>query len=177
MDTLNTKIDVACTNCGSDNREVLFPAGVAQIHQIVRCTDCDLMYASPRLPTVTNADEWDKENVEDVAQNIPHRIEKEALQVRDHRSTKAFLAKHHPQGGKLLEVGSSFGFLLDYMKQDGWDVLGIEPDPRLAKHAREMNNIDVIAELAEDAGIEDNSMDAIIMLHVIEHVPDPIGLL
>src|SRR5437879_13004952 len=37
-----------CNNCGACEREVVFPQGVAQKHQIVRCMKCGLMYAYPR---------------------------------------------------------------------------------------------------------------------------------
>ena len=47
------KINVNCNICGSDNYEVLFPEGKAQIHRIVKCKNCDLMYANPQTTNQT----------------------------------------------------------------------------------------------------------------------------
>ena len=39
---------VNCNLCGADDFKVVFPAGYAQLHRIVRCKRCDLMYANPQ---------------------------------------------------------------------------------------------------------------------------------
>jgi 2-polyprenyl-3-methyl-5-hydroxy-6-metoxy-1,4-benzoquinol methylase len=172
------KLDAApCSICASTENTVLYPAGVAQAHQVVRCNTCELMFASPRLATVTNADQWQSaQQAEEIVK--PIRLDKEQLQIRDHRTTRAYLKQHYPARGKLVEVGSSCGFLLKALRdEDGWDVCGIEPDKRLADYAVQVNGVPTINALCEDAGVPDGSVDVIIMLHVIEHVPDPVGLL
>ena len=39
---------VPCNLCGVDDTTVKFPAGAAQVNQVVVCNRCSLMYASPR---------------------------------------------------------------------------------------------------------------------------------
>src|SRR5688572_19732187 len=39
---------VSCNVCGADDYTVVFPKGVAQMHRIVRCNRCSLMYANPQ---------------------------------------------------------------------------------------------------------------------------------
>src|SRR5580698_9501121 len=39
---------VRCNLCGADDYSVRFPKGVAQLHRIVTCNQCGLMYANPQ---------------------------------------------------------------------------------------------------------------------------------
>jgi 2-polyprenyl-3-methyl-5-hydroxy-6-metoxy-1,4-benzoquinol methylase len=107
----------------------------------------------------------------------PQRYEKEQLQVRDYKKTRAMLAELHPQRGKLVEVGSSMGLMLQSYREDGWDVLGVEPHRNACRHATGHLGIPTINATLEGARLPDESADVVSMLHVIEHVPDPVGTL
>ena len=79
--------------------------------------------------------------------------------------------------GRLLDVGCGNGRFLAQMRDLGWEVMGIEPDPKAVSIAKEHFGLEVFQGTLEEAGFPDSSFDAIAMNHVIEHVPDPIGLL
>jgi len=79
--------------------------------------------------------------------------------------------------GRLLDVGCGNGRFLDQMKQLGWVVAGVEPDGEAVSVALERYGLDVFQGSLEEAGFPDGHFDAITVNHVIEHVPDPIGLL
>src|SRR5881394_2150134 len=102
-------VTVSCRLCGSDAFSVLYPAGVAQMNQIVRCDRCGLMYANPRreadhVGLEAERDDWD------FAERNRQRYEKEQLQLRDYVAARSLLGRMHPNRGKLIEVGSSCGF-------------------------------------------------------------------
>lgn len=80
------------------------------------------------------------------------------------------------QGRRLLDVGCGSGDFLLRMRARGWDVLGVEPDPVAAAAARR-NDLDVRDGMLADAEFPDDTFDAIVLSHVIEHVHDPIALL
>ena len=173
MSSRELPVTVSCGICGSDAFTVLYPAGVAQLNQIVRCDRCGLMYANPRkeadhVALEAERDEWE------FAERNRQRYEKEQLQVRDYVAARSLLGRLHPDRGKLIEVGSSCGFQLDALRSEGWDVLGIEPDRNAARHATQQLGIPSITSLLEDAHLPAESVDAVLMLHVIEHVPDPV---
>lgn len=79
--------------------------------------------------------------------------------------------------GKLLDIGCGNGTFLSRMREAGWEVIGIEPDPMAARRAQARYGINVVAGSLEDAKLPDSSFDAISLSHVIEHVHDPITLL
>ena len=80
------------------------------------------------------------------------------------------------KGRKLLDVGCGSGDFLLGMRARGWSVLGVEPDPVAAAAARK-NGLDVRDGMLADADFADDTFDAIVLSHVIEHVHEPMALL
>lgn len=136
------------------------------------------MYANPRKDADhVEMESWPYDPTWDYARERPQRFEKERLQVRDYVNTRALLNRLHPNRGKLLEVGSGLGFILDAFRSDGWQVQGVEPDRNAMQYASTKLGIETRNAILESAGIPDHSIDVVVMLHVIEHVPDPVGTL
>jgi len=79
--------------------------------------------------------------------------------------------------GKLLDIGCGNGYFLAQMRDLGWDVVGVEPDPNAVKVAKEEYDLNVFCGAIEEIKFPENSFDVITMNHVIEHVLDPITLL
>ncbi len=176
-DTEPASGDPLCNLCGSTAIRVLFPPGKAQVHRIVRCADCGLMYAHPLPdPDIEKIAEMnrDPETYSYIRQDHL-RIDKEKLQVLDFRNTRHELDEMMPDRGRLIEVGCGLGYLLADLRDDGWDAVGVEPLAEAAEYAREDLRLDVQPTILEDAGLPDESFDVVVMLHVVEHVPDPLG--
>ena len=81
------------------------------------------------------------------------------------------------EGKRLLDVGSGSGDFLARMKDLGWDVTGLDPDPRVSGAAAEELGIRVIPKPLLEANLEGSSFDAVTLSHVIEHVHSPSALL
>ena len=175
---------VVCALCGADDPRVVFERDVAQEARIVTCGDCGLMYADPRVGPVDHVD-YESSEAEGLllgAESDPEhpwrwRNEKEKEQVRDFAATRAILDGLYPKGGRLVEVGGGFGYLMASFKRDGWDVLGVDPWRELPAFTEKVHGIETIPLTLEDAKLPDASADVVILLHVIEHVPDPVGTL
>jgi 2-polyprenyl-3-methyl-5-hydroxy-6-metoxy-1,4-benzoquinol methylase len=138
------------------------------------------MYSNPREHEVDceAIRKYDPQGVLDrILSQSKWRLEKEALQVRDYRDTRKYLADLYPDRGRLLEIGSGLGYLLDSFRKDGWTALGVEPNEGLCRYAQQVLGADVIPGTLEDAKLEAASLDAALMIHVIEHVPDPAAVL
>jgi SAM-dependent methyltransferase len=79
-------------------------------------------------------------------------------------------------GNRLLDVGCSSGVFLTRMRDLGWKVQGVDPDPVAAARA-EARGISVFVGELRAAGFSAGAFDAITLNHVIEHALDPVGLL
>lgn len=72
------------------------------------------------------------------------------------------------QKGKILDIGAGTGDFLLTAKNDGWNVIGVEPSER-AKNSAKQKGISFVEEIIQ---LENNSFDVITMWHVLEHVPN-----
>ena len=88
----------------------------------------------------------------------------------------AFESLKTSPGRRLLDVGSGPGFLLEFGKDRGWDVLGIEPSRTAAAHARELG-VEVIEAFLDDSLAKElEPFDTIHLSEVLEHLPDPAAM-
>lgn len=76
--------------------------------------------------------------------------------------------------GRLLDVGSGRGRFLAAASAAGWDAVGIEFEPALARMARDRYGVEVVVGDAVSAPV-DGPFDVITMWHVLEHLPDPLA--
>jgi hypothetical protein len=92
-------IKVNCNVCGSDNYKVIFPEGKAQIHRIVKCKNCNFMYANPQTTIAIGlkvGDDLDKQTItEDQIKNYtPEKnqyLRKQYVQIKDQKKVLDFI--------------------------------------------------------------------------------------
>jgi 2-polyprenyl-3-methyl-5-hydroxy-6-metoxy-1,4-benzoquinol methylase len=78
--------------------------------------------------------------------------------------------------GKLLDVGCGTGRALRVLRDLGWEVEGIDFDPVAANIARS-KGLNVHFGTVEKQSYSEDSFDAIVLSHVIEHVHKPVEFL
>lgn len=78
--------------------------------------------------------------------------------------------------GLWLDVGCSYGWLLEYMQERGYQTLGLEPSPPAAIEARS-RGLEIIEGLFPDAVPETIKPHVISFMDVLEHLPDPVAAL
>lgn len=83
--------------------------------------------------------------------------------------------KYVPQG-KLLDVGCGDGSYIQHMQGLGWDVKGVDFDFEAVSNARAKGLVVQLGDVMQQQYL-DNTFDVITINHVIEHVPEPLGLL
>lgn len=100
-----------------------------------------------------------------------------ATHIQKERTRRNIMYIDDTAPGKLLEVGCGDGSRLAEMRLLGWEVEGQEVDSKAAEHTRSAHGLKVHLGALKKASLPDNTFDAIIMNHVIEHVFDPVTLL
>lgn len=78
--------------------------------------------------------------------------------------------------GRLLEIGCGSGRDLQVLKSIGWEAEGIDPDPGAVEVAKS-KGLNARVGTVESQEYDESTFDAIVMNHVIEHVPNPVAFL
>jgi 2-polyprenyl-3-methyl-5-hydroxy-6-metoxy-1,4-benzoquinol methylase len=74
---------------------------------------------------------------------------------------------------KVLEVGCGHGGFVAMLRQAGFDATGLELSPSIVKFATDTFGVPVLTGPIEDQTIPAGSLDAVVMMDVMEHLPDP----
>jgi 2-polyprenyl-3-methyl-5-hydroxy-6-metoxy-1,4-benzoquinol methylase len=170
---------VSCPVCRSgdtlslfDTHDRLLP--LPGIYRFVRCDDCGLTYVDPAPTWAQRAPHYA------LAYRGYHRLETEpsALQrsgMRAGLARRHRLVTAHVAGGRLLDVGCGGGDYLGWVaQQPGWQAVGLERTPGIARAAMSCFRVPVVLGDIEQAGFAAGSFDAVTLWAVLEHVPDPV---
>jgi len=76
--------------------------------------------------------------------------------------------------GKTLELGSAHGGFVALLNWTGFDATGLELSPWVVDYARQTFGIPMLFGPVEDQQIEKDSLDGIILMDVLEHLPNPV---
>lgn len=72
----------------------------------------------------------------------------------------------------IVDVGCSYGYATRFLKAKAKNVVGIDPNEEYVSVAsRRYPEIEFRTAYADDTGLPDASVDAVVMLDVLEHVP------
>lgn len=153
----------------SDQPYRISEANPARPRRIVTCRVCSLSYADPLTSLKTLQERYAQ--MED-----PEYLEEEAGRRQAARRLLRVIHHYH-QPGRLLDVGCAYGFLLDEARQWGWEVHGLELSRWAADHAAKCLGLSVKLGKVENAQYPLGWFDGIVLIDVLEHLPDPRGTL
>ncbi len=172
----------ACVVCGkpvtrpflSCLREVEY--GLDWQGDLMACSGCGLIQQSP-MQTVRDALSWYPD--EYIHYNpSPHGLKGFLMKIYMGRTVRLLKRLNAAKGGKLLDIGCGAGEKLAILRDlTGLAVQGVEPDDRAAESARTLFSLDVRTGFFSPEDYPEGSFDVVRINHVIEHVPDPVGLL
>lgn len=107
-----------------------------------------------------------------------HLVDDLALKERDywwHRVRRANLLEalrgRVPAAGRVLEIGCGTGANLRALRDAGYETMGFELDPVACRHCFDLPV--ARADALDPWPLPDNSVDAVVMLDVLEHLGDP----
>ena len=160
--------NTACLlGCRADIRPLASTGAGAQYLQ---CQQCGLAFV--RMPQSGSVHE--PQYVEDSSSPASYYQRTAKVDRLTFRRRLQLLAELQPERGRLLDVGCSMGTLMGVAQELGWQVEGVEPNPKAAKLARQQGfkvyEGFLTASLAQQLP---GDYQCVVMSDVIEHLTDP----
>jgi SAM-dependent methyltransferase len=162
---------VVCELCGSAASQPFLDQVdrfSGQKFLLAQCRKCGLVYLNPR-PTQAEVSRFYPEGYEAYQTNHSNWHTQRALDRQ-----LAFVNKHQPKRGRLLDIGCATGEFLATARQDGWEVLGVEVMESVAESARKRHNLPIIDGSIDNPDLPESSFDAVTLWDVLEHLPQPV---
>ena len=161
--------DIRPCPCGST--DVVRRDWGAQRNALVQCRRCGLL-SRTHIPSTSEAVRLYRENYWTQyrqEQQGPERdnIFEHALEI---------LSTHCPSRGTLVDMGCGGGALLACAKGDGWKGVGVDLSPEAVEAAR-ARGVEAFVQDCLRCPLPDESADAVTMVNVLDHLPNPIAAL
>lgn len=169
-----------CPLCGSEEREtglyVFSPFAVA------RCRRCGLWYLHPRLAEPAMRAKYEDDSYFEGGEGGYSSYQSQEATLRPtFRRFLAELDRRGMTGGRLLEVGCAYGFFLDEAAGHFAHRTGTDYSQAALEKARGRADHVILGGTGElpagDPGDPGELFDCIAVIHVIEHIYDPVGFL
>lgn len=160
---------VRCNLCGADDTidYLLFDE-----YKYVKCRKCSLIYQNPRPKFKALKNRYTEKYFEYELRNQENFF---LLMKKSLNDIKFFekLASEFKEPRYFLDIGCATGLLLNYVRNFGFNVKGVEICPQSVMYARKNFKLDVFLGTFEEANFPDEYFDVIHFSHLIEHLPDP----
>ena len=166
----------SCPACGSNQAipylEVKDHFLTGEVFQLLKCSDCELIYTTPRPDKDKIGNYYKSEDY------VSHSSTKKGIVnsiynvVRNYTlNQKVKLVQSLVEGKELLDVGAGTGHFLKRAQDNGFSVLGLEPDPDARNVGKDQLQVE-LKDLSELYSLSKKKYDALTMWHVLEHVYD-----
>ena len=135
-------------------------------HHMVRCDNCDLVYADAPPLAVELAEAYHTASY-DSTEEANDAARAYALAI-------APTLKKIPHSEAALEIGTGTGVFLEYLKTAGFSTLvGVEPSTSAIEAAPKSRRAWIIEGVFDESKFKPNSFDLICCFMTMEHVHDP----
>lgn len=175
-------VNQACPVCGVQSKKALFGInhkkctvlklleyeGKEPHTVVITCNNCRHYFMTPvirkelmdKYYSLINSEFYHNRNAEPCN-----------LNVKEYQSY-AEKIKSKIKNGKILEIGCGNGYLLQTLKENGFDCYGVEPSPMAYNHAKNILNLHVENGFFDNSSFFNQKFDVIIMVDVVEHISD-----
>ncbi len=165
---------VHCPACGSESCPALWPGSGVDGWRVLHCEACDAAFTFP-----TPSDEQLSASYAPAYYGNHNQRFTPLLEwlVRRIRARRARQLQRLVKRGRVLDVGCGRGWTLNALREQGFEVQGVELSEHAARHAREQLQLNVAVGPFEPRQYADGTFDAIVIWHVLEHLRDAPSLL
>lgn len=147
----------------------------------MRCESCTARFPDPD-PAATEIDRYYGDQLTASEWEMEHFVEIRPEQRQGWYAFADKLTRLNGGPGRVLELGCAAGWLLRGLVDHGWRAVGLEASPKFATSARNVQGLNVLLGTVEQDGVAqslhaEGPFDLIVLVDVLEHVHDPVGLL
>lgn len=164
--------EVPCPLCGAAGGRLLS----TQLGRfgVVKCGRCGLVRLSPRLTAdaarrLYDATYYAAGGYDDYVETFERF---RGIYEKLFAKRLALLSRHVSRPGRLLEAGCAHGFQLEWLRRQGWEVVGNDVSAEAAAYARQRFGLEVIEGPLEEAALEPASFDVVYLVDIVEHLYD-----
>lgn len=137
---------------------------------LFKCGNCRSVYMDPMPGNDTQHELYD-DPYENATSGYYAKAEKK---IKRSRRRAKMLSRYVHVRKRFLDIGASGGFMVEAMRELGYESHGVEPDSPGVEYARKtFPQNQYFNGLLEDVESQLEEYDAIYCSEVIEHVPDP----
>ena len=158
----------SCPTCGSSSsKKLVYKDNL----NIVRCKKCTMVYTSPIFDHKKYLEIYDSKEYIQIVKSIgedSHLYRKKRFGSERYKILNKFIKKKSP---RILELGCSTGFFLEYANEKGWKTSGLELNSSAVNFAVK-RGLDVINKDFLKYKFK-KKYDAFLAFDVIEHLVDP----
>lgn len=161
-----------CALCGQNNLKGLY---TIKGFDLVQCNSCDFVFVNPRicnedLPKIYKSNYFDNNEF-----GYTGYKDNEQLRKRNFRRWLNDIQPYIKAKGNALDIGCASGDFLEILREQGWNIEGIELDPAMFDELRN-RNIPFFPEVFEKFETT-KKYQLITLFDVMEHLPDIHGSL
>ena len=160
-----------CPVCGTDSSVFCFTARDST--QVKRCSNCHILYrfVPDSLPFLDyGGDLYTQWGVPESQQS------RNLMRMSDFRRFLLYVRNFKPFG-EIIDVGCATGELLACAEEQGYRGIGVEPQRAACEIARSRYGLAILNTDFLSAQIKHQTADVVTMIHVLEHISDPIAVL
>ncbi len=176
-----------CNLCNGTNNEVMFDHKFL-MSPVIKCKNCGLVWVDPSNQNELIKDfQSHRERSEAYSKNVGLALDRlnvrREVEIGEMENRRINFADRinrinnvwnkSREGTILLEIGCGEGLFLEQARNFGFDVIGIEPNKTTSMYAKDHLGLDVQTATLAEAEVQNDSIDIVVMFHVIEHLLDP----
>jgi 2-polyprenyl-3-methyl-5-hydroxy-6-metoxy-1,4-benzoquinol methylase len=163
-----------CGYCKKDDSRILYPTFdiFGNDFTINHCNQCKAFFLSPRPSEVLLAKAYDDSYYGKKDEKFEGKVEQFINYFRNKRAGR--LSKYLKDGSFVLDIGCGNGKFLKSLLQFGkYELHGIEMEGNSAKRAARIQEIKLKMGALQPDDFKKESVDAISLFHVFEHLTEP----
>ncbi len=144
------------------------------LYSAVQCKNCNHIFVKELPPEET--DKSLEENFQILQKQGGLKAKTERKLNHAQKQLKPIF-ENLPKGKVVLDIGAGLGMHLLALRKGGYNAFGIEISPLFSQWCNNVIGVPVFTQKLEKLNLPSNSVDAITIFTVLEHVKDPLSLL